>query len=62
MKSSATIDNKDLNGLRALREAAGKWFVRGVVCYTGTEVVPFERNLHAVPVSALWSKDSYSAI
>jgi hypothetical protein len=27
---------------------------RGIVLYTGTEVVPFGRTLHALPVDALW--------
>jgi len=29
--------------------------VRGVVLYTGTEVIPFSANLHGVPMSRLWS-------
>ena len=33
---------------------AGDRFVRGVVLCTGTSVVPFGRNLHALPVSQLW--------
>jgi len=27
---------------------------RGVVLYAGREVVPFERDLFAVPLGALW--------
>jgi hypothetical protein len=29
--------------------------VRGVVLYTGTEVIPFPANLHSVLMSRLWS-------
>lgn len=44
----------DLKGLRALESALGKKFVRGVVLYGGRETVPFAKNLHALPISALW--------
>ena len=29
-------------------------FIRGVVLFTGSELLPFGRNLTAMPVSALW--------
>jgi hypothetical protein len=44
----------DFRGLRRLAETVGDKFLRGVVLYGGTEVVPFEANLFAVPISALW--------
>jgi len=55
IKSSATLVSGDLRGLNALAEAAGKRWVRGVVLYAGTEVIPFASNLHAVPISQLWA-------
>lgn len=54
VKAAASLSSSDFNGLRALREAAGERFVRGVVLYGGTEAVPFGRDLHALPVEALW--------
>ncbi|MCP4662986.1 MAG: ATP-binding protein [bacterium] len=54
VKSSATVTGRDLRGLRTLAELAGPGFVRGVVLYTGREVVPFAENLHALPMAALW--------
>lgn len=54
VKSAATVTGADFKGLRALAHAAGRRFHRGVVLYTGTEVVPFGPRLHAVPVEALW--------
>ncbi len=54
VKSSEHVTGKDFNGIRAFAEAVGKDFVAGVVLYPGSEVVPFGRNLFAVPVSALW--------
>lgn len=55
VKASATLQSGDVRGLQALAHAAGKRWVRGVVLYTGTEVVPFAGNLHGMPVSFLWA-------
>jgi hypothetical protein len=38
-----------------LQAATGKHWVRGVVLYAGTEVIPFSANLHGVPIGRLWS-------
>ncbi|MBI4205579.1 MAG: ATP-binding protein [Betaproteobacteria bacterium] len=54
VKSATTVTAADFKGLRALAHAAGRRFHRGVVLYTGTEMVPFGPRLHAVPVEALW--------
>lgn len=54
VKASATVDRRDFLGLETLREAAGSRFHRGVVLYTGTEVLPFGPGMSALPVSALW--------
>lgn len=54
VKASASVGNSDLSGLRALSEALGRKFVRGVVLHPGTRVVPFADNLSAIPFTALW--------
>jgi predicted AAA+ superfamily ATPase len=54
VKSAATVTGSDFKGLRALAQAAGRRFHRGIVLYTGTEVVSFGQRLHAVPIAALW--------
>lgn len=54
VKAAARVGPGDFAGLRALEAARPSAFVRGVVLYGGTEVVPFGERLHAVPVSALW--------
>lgn len=54
IKSSASVAGADLKGLRDLADAAGSRFLRGMVLYSGSEVVPFSPNLHAVPLAALW--------
>ena len=55
IKSSRTVGADAFRGLRALRELAGKNFVRGVVLYDGAETVRFDPTLMAVPYAAVWS-------
>lgn len=55
VKAAATLSGNDVRGLQALAATVGKNWVRGVVLYTGTEVIPFSANLHGVPMSRLWS-------
>ena len=53
VKGSATVRREDFNGLAALAELAGAAFERGVLFYTGSEVLPFDRGavrLHALPL------------
>ena len=52
VKAAATLSSNDVRGLQALATAAGKHWVRGVVLYAGTEVIPFSANLHGVPTRA----------
>ncbi len=54
VKSAATVSTADFKGLRTLAEAAGRRFRRGIVLYTGAEIVPFGSRLVALPVEALW--------
>lgn len=56
VKASSTVQAKDFRGLKHLAEETGEAFQRGVVLYTGTEVLPFGRKLWAMPVSALWAR------
>jgi uncharacterized protein len=53
IKLSASPSPRDFSGLEVLREHLGEKFVRGVLIYTGKEIVPFGEDLHAVPVSVL---------
>ena len=55
VKASATLSAADAAPLRKLAGELGDRFVRGVVLYPGSESIPFDRRLHALPVSALWS-------
>lgn len=44
VKAATTLSGNDVRGLLALITAVGKNWVRGVVLYTGTEVIPFSVN------------------
>ncbi len=55
VKSAAAVQKRDFRGLETLAALAAERFVRGVVLCTTTTVVPFGRNLHALPVSQLWA-------
>lgn len=54
IKAGAALSTADFRGLNALAQEAANRFHRGVLLYQGREVVPFGRNLHAVPIEALW--------
>jgi predicted AAA+ superfamily ATPase len=57
VKSARSVGSDAFRGLRALRELAGKKFVRGLVLHDGAETVRFDPTLMAVPHSAVWSGD-----
>jgi predicted AAA+ superfamily ATPase len=56
VKAAATLGSNDVRGLKALADAVGKSWTRGVVLYSGTEVIPFAADLHGVPLNSLWSE------
>ena len=55
VKASSTLSGSDVRGLQVLAGVAGKRWVRGVVLYTGTEIIPFAGNLHGLPLGLLWA-------
>jgi predicted AAA+ superfamily ATPase len=55
VKASASVDQSDFEGLRQLRSAAGGRFARGVVLYTGEQLLAFEDGLWAVPMGVFWA-------
>ena len=54
VKAAASVQGKDFKGLRYLQESRPEQFQKGVVLYTGSEVIQFGDHLWAVPVSCLW--------
>ena len=55
IKAGATLGGSDVRGLQALSRSVGERWIRGVVLYTGTEVIPFAGNLHGLPLPLLWA-------
>jgi len=55
VKATTSPGANDLKGLRALEEAAGERFVRGIILYTGRDRISFGKNLTALPIDALWT-------
>ena len=60
VKAGATLGGNDVRGLQAMAESVGKRWLRGVVLYTGSEVIPFAADLHGLPMSHLWTAGSSS--
>lgn len=54
VKATVNVTSSDFKGLRSFAALAGSDFNRGVVLYSGNQVIPFGENLHAVPLQALW--------
>lgn len=58
IKAAATVSRADFRHLARLRDlldASGGRFVRGVVLYTGDQVLSFGDRLVAMPLAALWA-------
>jgi predicted AAA+ superfamily ATPase len=53
--ASLSLSQSDFNGLRELAHAAGQGFARGIVLYTGEQLMPFEERLWAVPLGVFWA-------
>jgi uncharacterized protein len=61
VKAGATLGGGDVRGLQSLASETGKRWIRGVVLYSGTEIIPFASNLHGLPLPLLWAPFSPSA-
>lgn len=56
IKATAHPGIDDARGLRWLRDAVGRRFVRGVVLHGGTQVHHFDPQLSAIPIAALFGR------
>lgn len=56
VKSSATVKEVDLKGLRKLARLAGDQFKMGVLLYDGDETMPLGDNIWVAPLATLWGK------
>ncbi len=58
IKASASVKTRDFKGLATLAEFAGKQFERGILFYTGQEILPFRYENHifyALPIGLILS-------
>ncbi len=55
-KTSATVRESDLRGLKRLASLAGKHLRLGIILYDGKETLPVGENLWAAPISSLWGQ------
>jgi predicted AAA+ superfamily ATPase len=54
VKLSGSVSSGDIASLLLLREALGDKFKKGIVLYTGSELVSLARDIWAVPAPFLW--------
>lgn len=54
VKTRDNVTASDFQGLKTLQDMTDDDFICGIVMYCGRDVVPFGKNLWAVPISNLW--------
>jgi predicted AAA+ superfamily ATPase len=54
IKATTSISPHDFRGLRAMQDATGHRFHRGVLLYLGDTAVAVAPNMYAMPLPALW--------
>ena len=54
VKLDGTVNEKDWANMNVLKETVGSRFLKGIIIYTGTELIQVSRNIWAVPVNYLW--------
>ena len=54
IKAASSVSPSDFRHIRFLQEALPDSFLRGIVLYQGDKIVQFDKNLFAMPLSAIW--------
>jgi predicted AAA+ superfamily ATPase len=54
VKGRDSVATADFKGLNELRRQTENDFICGIVLYRGNKIIPFDDNMWAVPVGALW--------
>ena len=54
VKAAAAVNYDDAAGLRDLKEAVGKKWMRGIVLHSGPHATAMAPDMHALPMGALW--------
>jgi predicted AAA+ superfamily ATPase len=55
VKGTNNVNSRDAEDIKFFRDAMGDKFVRGLILYTGKGIIPFQKDIHAIPVSVLWA-------
>ena len=54
VKNSSTVYPDDFKNIKYLQELVGNKLIKGIVLYTGDKILPFGKDLLAVPINTLW--------
>ena len=54
VKAAATVQERDLRGLKKLASLSGSQFKMGILLYDGTQTMPLGDRIWAAPLSSLW--------
>jgi len=54
VKLDSSLNEKDFKNLETCKKIIGTKFKKGIIIYTGEDLVPFGKNFWAVPVNYLW--------
>jgi predicted AAA+ superfamily ATPase len=57
VKLGGTVNEKDWSNMSVLENTIGNKFKKGIIVYTGTDIVQLARKIWAVPVNYLWEKE-----
>ncbi|MDR0238926.1 MAG: ATP-binding protein, partial [Deltaproteobacteria bacterium] len=55
IKLGSSVAGHDIRGLASLRDALGDRFVRGMIVYTGQELIPVGDRIFAVPIGMMFA-------
>lgn len=56
VKASSSIKTADIKGILEFQSITQDKFKKGIILYTGEEIVPFGNKIWAMPVDLLWQK------
>jgi uncharacterized protein len=54
VKAAVSLNRRDTGGVAAFADVVGGAFHRGVILHLGSGTIPLRRNIHALPIEALW--------
>ena len=54
VKATSRVEDRELNGLRSLRDKLGQDFMGGVVLYLGDRAYTREDRIHVLPMDRVW--------